>query len=488
MWENTNEFQEIMNYRKESKIGVLHIGLGTFHRTHQADYFHELHKKGLGGDWGIFSVNIRSGKKIVDRLKEQNCLYSLVEKGENVTRYKAIGSIFETFYYPEDPYLFFEKVMCYAIKLVTLTVTEKGYYFNTSQNSLEFEHPDIIHDLQSEYPKTAIGIISKILNLRNVNKVNLGLTVLSCDNMSHNGRVLKEAIFQFMNVKYPGIYEQVVKYVSFPSSMVDRISPEMTPTILEEVMKDIGHLDVNAVWCEPFKQWVIEENFAGEIPKFSEVGAEVVEDVELYETMKLRMLNGSHSIMAYLGVMLGYNYINTVMDDSFMKTLVEYYLEKEVIPTIDKISIETLRTYKDKLIERFSNANLHHKTYQIAMDGSKKIPVRWLPVMRDLLKNGLECKVLPLAIASWIIYMKGTTLEGKLFEVQDPYKENASVIYSKCLSDSEIVMSFLEEESIFGSELCNNKIITSSIEHHMKMILKNGLRRTIDEFVKLNKE
>ena len=380
---------DLPNYgRSGLKAGMLHIGIGAFHRAHQVYYIDKLLNTGdvEALNWGYLSGTIRSNKKLINDLKENNNLYTLSANDESGTKNTLIGALKDSYFAGNghSKYLI-DKIADSDIKIITYTVTEKGYYVDLSTQKLNLNNPDLVYDLENfTTPKTAIGIT--VAGLYKRWKNNSGaITLLSCDNMPNNGEILKQAIIDFSKNIDPNLCKWIKNNCSFPSSMVDRIVPAVTDQTLDNIERLIGQRDISAVATEEFSQWVIEDKFANSRPALEKVGVEFVENIEPFEKLKLTMLNGSHSLIAYLGAYAGFKTVDEVIAKPEFYNFIKKYMLEIAAPLVDGLpkNIST-DDYANKLLHRFANPHLKHRTEQIAMDGSKKIPQRWLGSLENL--------------------------------------------------------------------------------------------------------
>ncbi len=374
--------------RLESRI--VHLGCGAFHRAHQALYTHHL-LESTDSDWGICEVNLMPGndRVLIENLKKQQLLYTVAEKGAESTELKIIGSMKEALHPEIDGCEGILNAMARPqTAIVSLTVTEKGYCADAASGQLDLNNPLIKHDLENPTaPKSAIGYIVEALRLRREKGLK-AFTVMSCDNVRENGHVAKVAVLGLAQARDPQLAAWIEENVTFPCTMVDRIVPAATPETLQEIADQLGVYDPCAIACEPFRQWVIEDNFVNGRPDWDKVGAQFVADVVPFEMMKLRMLNGSHSFLAYLGYLGGYETIADTMTNPAYRKAAFALMMQEQAPTLSMPEGTDLNAYATLLIERFSNPSLRHRTWQIAMDGSQKLPQRLLDPVRLHLQNG----------------------------------------------------------------------------------------------------
>ncbi|BDH47260.1 D-mannonate oxidoreductase [Salmonella enterica subsp. enterica serovar Choleraesuis] len=458
---------------------IVHLGCGAFHRAHQALYAHELNQQ-FGSDWGICEVNLRSfGKTLIDDLKKQDLLYTVAERGASGSELKIVGSMTEALLSDEDGVeTILEAMARPQTAIVSLTITEKGYCTTGSSGELDLQHPEIRSDLQNpQQPTTAIGYITEALARRRDRGLP-GFTVLSCDNIRENGRVARSAVLGLARARSPQLAEWIEQHASFPCTMVDRIVPAATPETLQEIADSLGVFDPCAIACEPFRQWVIEDNFVAGRPQWEKVGAQLVADVVPFENMKLRMLNGSHSFLAWLGYLGGYQTIaDTMANPAYRQAALSLMLDEQA-PTLSMPADVSLSDYAHKLIERFANPALRHRTWQIAMDSSQKLPQRLLDPVRQRLACGASWAHLALGIAGWMRYVEGVDEQGEPIEVVDPLLERFNQINQR-YQGLERVNALLAIEEIFGSDLPLNAEFVAAVTEAWQRLHASGAKAAV---------
>ena len=437
--------------RETRECGIVHIGVGAFHKAHQAVYTNRAITKN-GGDWMIAGVSLRSSTAR-DELEAQNYLYSLTASGGPEEEISIVGSIKEIHVAPEDLDKALSLIARPSVHVVTLTITEKGYCLKADSGELDLEHPDIFHDLESpDTPISAIGFLGA--SLRNRKRANgQPITIISCDNLNENGKKLERAIKRFLQVTDPETLDWVKKNTTFPSTMVDRIVPATTAQDRDDRAARLGCLDQACVKTEAFSQWVIEQNFAGPVPDWQGAGATYVNDVHPYELAKLRLLNGPHSAIAYLGALAGHEFAHQVMDDPMLAGFIEYLMKAEIAPMLLMPAGFDLCEYTNSLRERFRNAALEHRTLQIAMDGSQKLPQRIVPILEERLAKELPVGGLLLVIAAWMAHVSGRGYPDNVPPVEDPMAGRLSSIAEAKPDSSALVMAYLQIGEIFGHRL-----------------------------------
>jgi fructuronate reductase len=424
-----------------NQVGIVHIGPGAFHRAHQAVFTDDVLAQ-FGGDWRILGVSLRSATT-AQNLNAQNGLYTLVVRPDKLgmpSEYRVIGSI-ALILAPDVGVASVLTAMARPeTRIVSLTITEKAYCVNSGKGALDIHDPQIAADLaNSKMPTGAIGLITRALQMR----YEAGLapfSVMSCDNLPDNGLTVRTAVLGFAQHVDPMLASWIQANVSFPATMVDRITPATTQALCDEVHRETGRLDSIPVETEPFSQWVVEDNFCNGRPAWGEVGVLMVKDVRPYEQMKLRMLNGAHSMLAYAGFLAGHRYVRDVMADPALARLVARHINAAGA-TLDSLDGVNFKEYAQKLLLRFSNPNIAHETYQIAMDGSQKMPQRIFEPALVALDRGGDVDPFAFAIACWIHYLSGAHKSGERYELRDPRQSELSRACEAGGRDSNAVVS-----------------------------------------------
>lgn len=396
--------------------GILHLGIGAFHRAHQAVVIDDRLAAGETG-WGIVGASLRT-PDTYDALTPQDGLYTLAVRSAEPARNRIIGSVAEVLVAPEAPLKLLERLAEPAIRIVSLTVTEKGYCHDPATGTLAEDHPDIRHDLSSNLPRSAVGIIVEALARRRAAGT-APFTVLSCDNLPANGETVKRVLARFAAMRDVELGKWVADHLACPSNMVDRIAPATTDADREDVARALGVVDAWPVVTEPFWQWVVEDHFPAGRPDLASSGVEMVDDVAPYELMKLRVLNGSHSTLAYLGYLCGYETVAQAIADPGIAGTVRRLMD-DATPTLASLPGFDVEAYKASLIRRFANPALRHRTWQIAMDGSQKLPQRLVATARERLAKGMDAGAPVLGIAAWMRYVAGVDETGATIDVRDP--------------------------------------------------------------------
>jgi fructuronate reductase len=370
-----------------------------------------------------------------------------------------------------------------AVKIVSLTVTEKGYCHNPATGRLNHDHPDVLHDIADlSNPRSAPGFIVAALAARKAAGVK-PFTVLSCDNLPSNGRLTGSVIVELAALIDPDLSAWIDQNVTFPSTMVDRITPATTPEDVDKLLRAEGYHDPACVVHEPFRQWVVEDNFVQGHPAWETVGASLVKDVDAHELMKLRCLNGTHSTLAYLGYLAGYETIAETVADPAFASLCEKLWVEEIVPTIPQPEGEDLTAYCAALLERYRNPAIRHRTWQIAMDGSQKMPQRILGTIQDNLSGGTMPKGLILAVAGWMRYVGGVDETGAAIDVRDPLAERLKAISDKTDDPAARVEAYLAVDEVFDPELAGNADFRAAVIEAYTAIAASGVKPIVEGFV-----
>lgn len=463
--------------RQQLRSRIVHFGFGAFHRAHQALLTNRV-LNAHGGDWGICEISLFSGDVLMSQLRQQDHLFTVMEKSAAGNQPIIVGAVKECLNAKLDSLAAIIEKFCEPqVAIVSLTITEKGYCIDPATGHLDLTQPRIIHDLASPTePHSAPGILVEALHRRRERGLS-AFTVLSCDNIPDNGHVVKNAVLDMAKQRDPQLASWIAEYVSFPGTMVDRIVPAATEDSLAEITRELGVEDPCAISCEPFIQWVIEDNFVAGRPDWGSVGAQMVDDVLPWEEMKLRMLNGSHSFLAYLGYLAGYAHISDCMQDASFRRAARHLMMAEQAPTL-RITDVDLNAYADSLIERFSNPALQHRTWQIAMDGSQKLPQRLLDGIRIHLKAGTPWPLLALGVAAWMRYVSGADDAGNAIDIRDPLAEKIHALVINSHDDSR-VEALLTLQEVFGRDLPANPQFVQAIKDAWQTLVAQGARQAL---------
>lgn len=460
---------------------IVHLGCGAFHRAHQALYTHHLLEK-TDTDWGYCEVNLMSAQNasLIEALKQQSMLYTVAEKGQESTELKIIGSMKEAMHPLIDGVnAIVEKMASPSVSIISLTVTEKGYCTDPATGRLDPKNTLIAQDLATpSTPRSALGYITAALKLRFERQLP-AVTILSCDNVRENGHIAREAVLALARLQDPALAQWIDDNVTFPCTMVDRIVPAATKETLTEIAQQLGVADPCAIACEPFRQWVIEDNFVNGRPDWDLVGAQFVADVVPFEMMKLRMLNGSHSFLAYLGYLGGYAHISDTMTNVDYRKAARSLMLDEQAPTLNMPDETDLVAYADMLIDRLTNPSLKHQTWQIAMDGSQKLPQRLLDSIVWHIEHGTDYRHLALGVAGWMRYISGSDEKCQPIDVLDPLSDTFAAIYAKHGLSIDVVKELLAIKSIFGDKLIKNSQFVENVTNAYQQLLTVGARAAV---------
>mgnify|MGYP003653029724 CR=1 FL=1 len=470
--------------QKTSQVAIVHLGLGAFHRAHQAVYLERYHQRSGEDKWGVWSANLRSSIGLVDGLSAAGHRYHVAEyaNSDNLVL-REIGVIEETLFsgrdssnsWGRDREALLARMASADTRIVTLTVTEKGYFLNPASGELRVDDPMIIGDIASpQQPRTAPGLLVEALARRQEAGI-APFTVLSCDNMPDNGQRTRQAVVQLAEHRDPELASWIASEVAFPCSMVDRIVPAMTDADFERLAV-LGITDPNAVVCEAFTQWVVEDNFPQGRPDWEAEGVEMVADVAPFETMKLRMLNGSHSLLAYLGALAGIETVYEGINHDKLRSLLRRYMLEEAAPTLEMPKGIDLEGYADSLLARFANDSLRHRLQQIAMDGSQKLPQRWLSGALKRSAAGQSSLCVALGMAAWIRYTAGEDLEGNRYTVDDPLAKRFADLHHTHSDDPRaLVAAYLAMEDVVPNALAADKAFAQAVLGAYQTLTQDGL-------------
>ncbi len=459
--------------RARIKTGVVHLGIGAFHRAHQADVFDRALTAG-DARWGVRGVSLRS-PGVRDQLAAQGGLYSLVVRDGERAETRVVGAVAEVLVAPENPTAVVQALADPQTRLVTLTVTEKGYRLDPASGALIESDPEVAADLASLVaPRTAPGFLAAGLAERHAR--GLGpLTVISCDNLPHNGARVKDAVLAIARRHDPALADWIEGDCAFPQTMIDRIVPATTPEDRRELAARLGVDDHGMVKTEPFTQWVIEDRFAGPRPDFESLGVQITSAVGPYEDAKLRLLNGAHSAMAYLGGLAGLRFVHQVIAEPVFAAFVEG-LWDEAASTLDPPAGLDLPAYRRALKARFANAALEHRTHQIAMDGSQKLPQRLLAGAAIRLDRGQPIEAVALAVAAWMRWQDGRDETGAVHAVDDPLASEMARLVAHTPDPLERAAALLSLEAVFPRRLATDPHFTAPVIAAYVRLSQSGAR------------
>jgi fructuronate reductase len=462
--------------RSAVRTGIVHLGIGAFHRAHQAVYTDDVLAAGDLG-WGIVGASLRS-PDTRDALQPQDGLYAVNIRDGSGEEVRVVGAIRDVLVAPENPDALLAALTDPSVRIVSLTVTEKGYCHNPATGKLDQSHPDIRHDLENPgAPRSAPGFIVEAIARRRAGGT-AAFTILSCDNLPANGVVTKRVLVDLARLRDPDLGRYVEAEIACPSTMVDRIVPATTDADRDRVRDLLGVSDEWPVMAEPFSQWVIEDHFPAGRPNWPE--ATFVADVEPFEFMKLRLLNGSHSTMAYLGYLSGRETIADAVEQDGMEILVRRLMDAEITPTLPKLPGFDLDAYKHQLFTRFRNPALRHRTWQIAMDGSQKLPNRLLGPARERIAQGLPIERIALCLAAWMRYVTGVDEKGAPIDVRDPLAGELRARADAAGRDPDrLADALLGVKQMFGEELPREERFTGPVREWLATLYERGAAETV---------
>lgn len=459
--------------------GIVHLGLGAFFRAFGCVYIADA-MAASGGDWGITGVSLRS-PTTRDALKAADWEYTSVSLSAAGKVPRRITVLNDVLVAPEDPAAVLAAMADPAVKIVSLTVTEKGYCHNPATGALNLEHPDIIHDLQHVAPVSAPGFLVRALQMRHAAGA-APFTVMTCDNLPENGHLVRGVVLDLARRIDPALADWIAAQGRFPSTMVDRITPATTEADIAQVFELTGVADPAPVMHEPFAQWAVEDSFVNDVrPDFAAAGVELVADVTAHEHMKLRMLNGTHSALAYTGYLAGHETIAATMADPVFAAYARQ-LWREIMPSVDAPDGVSLPEYAEALFERYANQAIQHRTWQIAMDGSQKLPQRLLGTLRENIVAGRASDGLMLAVAAWMRYASGVDEAGQAIDVRDPLATRLQTLSAGCDSPAEIVSAMLSVTDIFPANLADQ--LEKPVTEIAQRLWKSGVRAAIEDVIK----
>ena len=462
------------------RVGVAHLGVGAFHRAHQAFYLDDRLAAGET-DWAICGASLRS-PETSRALDPQDGLYALSVRSAEGEDVRIVGALRRLLVASEallaamsDP----------AVRIVTLTVTEKGYCHDPARRLLDEAHPDIRHDLANLHaPRSAPGFLVEALARRRAAGTP-PFTIVSCDNLPSNGETAREVIARLAELRDADLGRWVRGEVAFPSTMVDRIVPATTDEDRARIAARLGVEDAWPVVTEPFSQWVIEDRFPTGRPRFEDSGAIMVGHVAPFELAKLRLLNGAHSTLAYLGYLSGYETVAEAMADENLAGLVAGLMTKEAAPTLDARATGDLGPYIAKLLARFRNPALRHRTWQIAMDGSQKLPQRLLATARARLAAGQPIERIAFGVAAWMRYVAGVDEQGRPIDVRDPLAAKLKAIADReGLEAERLAPALAAVGEVFGADLGGDPRFLAPVTSALAALIAKGARCAVADYAR----
>jgi mannitol 2-dehydrogenase len=462
--------------RSAVRTGVVHVGVGGFHRAHQAVYLDRLLAAGHH-DWGVCGVGTQPGdRRMRDVLAAQDGLFTVVEKHPDGTLApRVVGSVLDYLYAPDDPEAVVERMASPQTHVVSLTITEGGYAVDPATGRFDPVDPHVLLDAQAgAVPRTAFGLVVEALRRRRGRGLR-PFTVLSCDNMPGNGHVARAAFAGFATLRDPELGAWVGEHVAFPSSMVDRITPVTTDDDRALLADRYGVDDAWPVVCEPYLQWVLEDHFSDGRPPWQDAGVQLVADVEPYELLKLRLLNAGHQLLGYLGVLAGYRYTDEVCADAAFAELLLAYMEHEATPTLPPVPGVELPAYRRTLLERFGNPHVRDTLARLCEQASDRIPTFLLPVVREQRAAGGDVHRAALVVAAWAHYAEGVDDAGRPVEVVDRLLEPVREAAVRSRTDPA---AFLRDTGVFG-DLADDEVFVGAYAEQLHRLREHGARATV---------
>ncbi len=468
--------------RGQVRAGIVHLGVGGFHRSHQAMYLDRLMEQGRALDWGICGIGVLPGdRRMAEVMAAQDCLYTLVvTHPDGFLDARVIGSMVEYLLAPDGPETVVERMTDPAIRIVSLTVTEGGYNVDAVTGAFDPSNAAVRADLEpGAAPATSFGLVTEALVRRRA-RGTAPFTVMSCDNIPGNGDVARRSFAAFAALRDPELGEWVQRDVPFPNSMVDRITPATTDVHRAELARRFGVEDGWPVVCEPWTQWVLEDRFGSGRPPLEDVGVQVVADVEPYELMKLRLLNGSHQAMGYLGTLAGHTFMHDVCQDPLFRRFLHDYMDREATPTLPPVPGIDLGSYKADLIGRFANPNMRDTLARLCAESSDRIPKFLIPVLRANLASGGDIRCSVAVLAGWARYAEGVGEDGAPIEVVDPLRERLMAAARRQADDP---LAFVSDRELFG-DLADDERFAETYVRTLELVRTRGARAALEEVLR----
>ncbi|MEP2782477.1 MAG: mannitol dehydrogenase family protein [Pseudoruegeria sp.] len=464
--------------RANLRAGMVHIGVGNFHRSHQAWYLHRLMQAGKAHDWAIVGAGVRPYDAAMrERLLKQDCLTTLIELDPETSSAEVIGSMIDYLPIEANNAPLILAMADPAIRIVSMTVTEGGYYLDPVTKAFDAAHPDIQHDITNPgAPCTAFGAIVAAMRLRRA-AGHGPFTGLSCDNLQGNGDILKQAVVSLARLTDSDLADWIEENGAFPNSMVDCIAPATGPNE-HQIVRDLGIEDAAPVTHEPFRQWVIEDNFCDGRPDWSLVGATFTSDVHSYETMKLRILNAGHQVLANVGEIVGIETISECMADPLIYEFFGKVQSEEIATTVEAVPGRTPQSYVELIKGRFSNPRIVDTTRRVAFDGSSRHPGFVLPILRDQLDAGGSVSGLALVEAFWARMCEGTRENGTVIEANDPFWQEINTVAKEAKENPSVWLA----QSQFYGDLENQSAFADAFSCWLTLIWDEGSQAAMRKY------
>ena len=462
---------------------MVHVGVGGFYRAHQALYTDDL----LAGDsdWGYCGVGLlKHDARMRDTMRDQDCLYTLVERSQSGDSARVIGSIGEFLFAPDGPEVVLEKMASADTKLISLTITEGGYYIHQGTGKFDEHHPDIQRDLANPHqPGCSFGYLLEAMDRRRTRGV-APCTLMSCDNIQSNGDMLKTMLLAFAELRDPALRRWIETNVAFPNSMVDRITPATTDEHRALVRDHFGIDDEWPVTTESFKQWVIEDHFSQGRPAWEQVGAQMTHNVLPYEKMKLRLLNASHQAICYSGMLLGLTFAHEAMDEPLIRGLMEGMMDVEVTPLLTQPEGIDLTEYKATLVERFANPAIRDQLARIGTEGSARIAKFVLPSVAEQLQRSGSVDRLAYTVAGWFRYLSGHGEKGETMPINDPMEAK---LRERAQVGGKDPAALLGMREVFSAEVAEHPVFRAKVGEWLRSLYDEGTAATLQKVAALPK-
>jgi mannitol 2-dehydrogenase len=467
--------------RTAVRTGIVHLGVGGFHRSHQAMYLDRLMSQGQALDWGICGVGVLPGDREMQQvMAAQDCLYTLVVRhADGSLDARVIGSMVEYLFAPDDPEAVVAKMADPATRIVSLTVTEGGYNTSAITGRFDAENPAVVSDLTpGSALQTSFGLVTEALARRRDRGI-APFTVVSCDNMPGNGEVARLSFGAFAALRDPALGDWVEREVPFPNSMVDRITPGTTDADRAELAERFGVVDRWPVVCEPWTQWVLEDSFADGRPPLEDAGVQVVDDVAPYELMKLRLLNAGHQVVSQLGRLAGLEYVSEAASDRLFRRLLTTYLDEEATPTLRPVPGIDLGAYRREVVARFASPAVRDTLDRIRTNSSDRMPQFLLPVLRANLASGGPIRCAVATVAAWARAAEGSDDAGRPVDLTDPRRAR---LMASAARHAEDPLAFVADRELFG-DLIDDPRFRELYRTVLTSLRSRGARATVEELL-----
>lgn len=462
--------------RRRLTPGLVHIGVGGFFRAHQAVYADELLEQGGDPQWAYCGVGLLPGDaRMRDALRSQECLYTMVERDGGANRPRVIGSVIEYLFAPDAPAAVIAKLAAPETKIISLTITEGGYHINRRTGGVDLDHPDVQFDLaHPAQPRGIFGFLAEGLSQR-MQGHGKPVTLMSCDNIQGNGDLLQRHLIAYAEARDAKLAQWIAAHCAFPNSMVDRITPGTNDADRAMVRDEIGIADQWPVMTETFTQWVLEDHFAAGRPAWEKCGIQFTHDVAAYEKIKLRILNGSHQALCYIGLLVGHTFVHEAMSDPEIRLLVQGMLQHEVIPSLDAMPGMELGAYQARVLERFANPAIRDPLFRISTYGTSGIPQFLLPSIEEQLQRG-SVRHLGFVMASWFRALAGQDDRGNEIPSPDPGAPALREIARRARVDANAVFS---GHDMFSAQLSQSEIFRESVRSALHSFYRDGAREAL---------